>query len=107
MVRERCGCALLSEVRNDGLVLGCEGLDGVTRRTRIHCQPAPWQIDHQEMRFRFDLDPKGETAIVFAMECENEFPQRHAVSYSQAMRHAESETKALAYGLPREASSYT
>jgi glycogen debranching enzyme len=105
MIRERIGRMLPPEVRDDSLALACEGLDGVTRRTRIHCQPAPWQIDQQEMRFRFDLDPKGEMAIVFAMECENEFLQRRAVSYSQAMRHAESETKALVRGLPRVASS--
>src|SRR5213083_3357806 len=44
MNRERRGRRLQSQVRKDGLVLGCEGLDNRIRRTRIAFDPPPTRL---------------------------------------------------------------
>ena len=105
MTRERSGRMLPAEVTDDFLVLGCEGLDGVVRRTRIHCHPAPRQMVDEEMRFRFHLEPKVELSITFSIACEHDSGTRRMVGYSDAMKRAESETKALSRSLPHIASS--
>src|SRR5579859_1281501 len=72
MTRERDGRMLEPEVARDKLVLGCEGLDRITRRTRIRCEPVPTDISGEEMNFRFELKPKGELTISFEMTFEGE-----------------------------------
>jgi glycogen debranching enzyme len=44
MTRDRRGRLLDREIGEDYLVLGCEGLDGTIRRTRIRCEPHPEQV---------------------------------------------------------------
>ena len=105
MTRERDGRMLEPEVRRDTLVLSCEGLDRITRRTHIHCEPTPTDINGKEMDFRFDLKPKGELKICFEMTCEAETKPAKEYSYPQAARRAETEIKTLNRQLPQVASS--
>ncbi|HEV2697919.1 MAG TPA: amylo-alpha-1,6-glucosidase [Terriglobales bacterium] len=105
MSRERSGKLLPPEIGRDLIILGCDGLDGVQRRTRIKCHPAPEQVFEKEMRFRLELEPKAEATLSFSIECENESTRRADFSYSQAVRRAETEMKSLARSLPHIASS--
>jgi glycogen debranching enzyme len=105
MSRERSGRMLEPETNTDSIVLGCEGLDGIVRRTRIQCRPAPERILKQEMKFRLELEPKAETTLSFSIACENESTSRREFTYSQAVGRAETETKSLSRVLPHVASS--
>jgi glycogen debranching enzyme len=105
MTRERRGKMLEPETDAGCIVLGCEGLDGIVRRTRIHCRPAPEQVLEKEMRFHLDLEPKAETTLSFSIACENESTKRGEFSYTQAMSRAETEMKTLTRSLPHVTSS--
>jgi len=105
MSRERGGKMLEPEIREDCIVLGCEGLDGITRRTRIRCQPAPEQVLSTEMRFRLELEPKAETALTFSVTCENDGNESRELSYAQAVGRAETEMKSFSRSLPHITSS--
>src|SRR5581483_5119964 len=105
MSRERAGRMLEPEVSRDTLVLGCEGLDRITRRTRIRCEPVPTDISGEEMNFRFELKPKGELTISFEMTFEGETKPSKEYGYPQASRRAETEMKTLTRSLPQVASS--
>jgi glycogen debranching enzyme len=105
MTRERIGRVLEPEISRDTLVLGCEGLDRITRRTAIHSEPTPADINGGEMNFRFELRPKGELTISFKMTCEGETRPSKEYSYAQAVRRAETEMKMLTRTLPQVSSS--
>ncbi|MBV9180984.1 MAG: amylo-alpha-1,6-glucosidase [Acidobacteria bacterium] len=105
MTRERSGRRLEPEIGSDYVVLGCEGLDGVTRRTRIHCEPHPERVIDGEMNFHFELEPKQEMTFWLSVACENSQPARRDVSYPRAMGRAEAEMKALSRSRPRLVSS--
>ena len=105
MARERIGRLLDPQVSRDTLVLGCEGLDRITRRTSIHCEPTPTDLNGEEMNFRFELRPKGELTISFEMTCEGETKSARTHSYSQAVHRAETEMKMLTRTLPQVTSS--
>ena len=104
MARERRGRHLNEEIAHDSIVLGYEGLDNVTRKMRIACDPAPDQITGPEMRFELDLKPKEARRFHFRMECENGAAS-HNLSYPQARNRAFSEMKTSAETFPRIHSS--
>ena len=68
--RARRGRLLPAEVNADGVVLGYEGLDGVTRRTRITSVPAPDSVSAAGLRFQLDLAPKTPATIDVTVTCE-------------------------------------
>jgi glycogen debranching enzyme len=103
--RERTGRVLDPEAGPDCIVLGCEGLDGIVRRTRIQCEPDPEHVADHEMKFRLELQPKAEKTFSFSIACENESTGKHNFTYSQAMNRAELELKASSRALPHLASS--
>jgi glycogen debranching enzyme len=105
MTRERSGRMLDPETSADCIVLGSEGLDGVVRRTRIRCHPAPEQVLEQEMKFRLALEPKAEATLAFGIYCENELTAHREYTYAQAVGRAETEMKSLQRTLPHIASS--
>lgn len=105
MTRERTGRVLEPELGKDCMVLGCEGLDGVVRRTRIQCRPAPEDVLEHEMRFRLELQPKADMTLSFTIACENGATSPREFSYPQAARKAETEMKGLARALPHISSS--
>ena len=105
MSRERTGKMLEPEVTDNSITLACAGLDGITRRTRIDCEPAPMEIRNQEMKFRFDLQPKGELIFSLEIGCEDGGLATKDYSFAQAARKAETEMKTLTRGLPQLTSS--
>lgn len=104
MAREQRGKHLKEEKINGGIVLGYQGLDNVTRKMRISCDPAPDQITGAEMRFELDLKPKEARRFYLRMECANG-SAGHNLSYPQARNRAFSEMKASAETFPRIHSS--
>ena len=105
MRREKLGHTLTPETDTDGIVLGCEGLDGIVRRTSIQCRPAPEQVSDKEMRFRLELEPKAEATLTLRIACEKDSARHRDLSYAQAVGHAENEMKGLSRSLPHIASS--
>ncbi len=104
MHRPHKGRQLDPESGPDCIVLGYEGLDGVVRRTRIHCEPAPKSVAGQAMRFRVDLKPKDSRTFNIKMVCENG-TRAKSLPNAQAMRRANSEMMASAQSLPQIVSS--
>jgi glycogen debranching enzyme len=100
MHRPRTGRALNPENGPDCIVLAYEGLDGIVRRTRVHCQPAPRNISAQDMKFEVQLGPKQSQAFAITIACENGNRTR-SLPYTQAMRRANGETISSARSLPQ------
>ena len=105
MSRERSGKMLDPETSADCIMLGCEGLDGITRRTSICCKPDPELVLDKEMRFHLQLEPKADATLSFNIACEDESNSPHEFTYSQAVGRAETETKSLSRSLPHITSS--
>lgn len=105
MTREHKGRMLEVETSADCIVLGCEGIDGITRRTRIQCDPAPQRVSDHEMSFRLQLETKAEAILAFIIACENESTGKRDYSYSQAVGRAENEWNGLSRSLPHIVSS--
>jgi glycogen debranching enzyme len=84
--RKRWGRYLDPEIASDSVVLAYEGLDAITRRTRILFSPEPDQIDAGQAIFNLALPPGAEQTILMIASFENG-PQRAAspLSYDQAM----------------------
>ena len=104
MRRERKGRQLEPESGSDCIVLGYEGVDGVVRRTRIHCDPAPISIPGSEMKFRLDLDPKDEATFNLRLGFENG-KAAQSLAYPQAIRRASSEMLGYSQTFPQIVSS--
>jgi glycogen debranching enzyme len=69
--RERRGHKLEAVVKDDGLVLGYAGLDGVIRRTRLQCSPAPAEVLGSELRIVTRLSPKEGVTFDLTVSCES------------------------------------
>lgn len=102
--REHKGLQLNEETSQGCIVLAYEGLDAITRSTRIHCEPAPERIVGPIMKFEVELKPKQERRFHLSMECRAN-GSRRAVAYPQAMRRAYSEMNAAAQSFPQIHSS--
>ena len=104
MRRSKKGRILDPETGPDCLVLGYEGLDGVLRRTRIHCDPIPLKVSGQEIRLHFGLKPREtvEFRISFAFEhdCHVQIS-----GYRDAAQRATQELAARAQSFPHISSS--
>jgi glycogen debranching enzyme len=87
----------------DCVVLGYEGRDGVVRRTRIHCEPAPRHAGPNGMRFAVELKPKSAAIFNFRTSCENGKDRTRSAPYAQAIRRANVEMHASSF--PRLVSS--
>src|SRR5207248_11641950 len=93
--RERRGGRLDDEVQRDGIVLGYEGLDHITRRTRVQCRPAPRKISGSELYFEASLEPKESAAFHLAISTSaTPDPEVRSISHSSAMAAANAEIKA-------------
>jgi glycogen debranching enzyme len=69
--REHRGHRLEAVAKDDGLVLGYVGLDGVTRRTRLQCSPAPAEVLGSELRLDIKLPPQKEVMFDLTVSCES------------------------------------
>jgi len=102
--REHKGLQLDEETGQDCIVLAYQGLDGITRSTRIQCDPAPERIVGPMIKFEVDLKPKEARRFHLSMECKTNGARR-VVAYPQAMRRAFSEMHASAQSFPQIHSS--
>ena len=105
MQRKRRGRYLEPETGIDCVLLGYEGLDGITRRTRIHCTPSPIAVGPRKMSFSAELQPKEAVVFTFQTSCENGKDRSRSAAYLQAMRSANGEMKVAATSFPRVVSS--
>jgi glycogen debranching enzyme len=67
--REHRGQRLDDKIEGDSATLSYRGLDGVTRRTRIQCRPAPRTISPADLRLDVALAPKQEITFQIVISC--------------------------------------
>jgi glycogen debranching enzyme len=67
--RPKRGRLLETKITSERIELGYEGLDRVTRRTQIECQPQPRSIANGEMRFDVHLDGRSEHVFAINISC--------------------------------------
>ena len=68
--RERRGRVLEPRVEGRALFLAYDGLDGLQRRTRIDCIPAPETVEGTDVTFRLALAPQASETISCTISCE-------------------------------------
>jgi glycogen debranching enzyme len=68
-LRKQRGRLLTPAVAADQITLAYEGLDGVTRQTRIHFSLPPTEISPESAIFRFDLNPQQLKCIDARVSC--------------------------------------
>ena len=68
--RERRGRLLPPLVSEGCVVLGYEGLDGVSRRARLQFSPPPTHLTSTHARYNLALDPQQEAPIHLSISCE-------------------------------------
>jgi glycogen debranching enzyme len=68
--RARRGRRLEDVATERTLVFGYEGLDGVTRRTRIGFDPPPQSLSNRQARYHLTLGPRQSVTLVVAIACE-------------------------------------
>ena len=90
MKRERRGRKLPPQQEESSIALGYEGLDGVVRRTRIHCDPPPASFAGSELYFSVQLDPQKDLTIELTVACEIAGEQPKATSVDDALAQATS-----------------
>ncbi|MGH9528814.1 MAG: amylo-alpha-1,6-glucosidase [Terriglobales bacterium] len=104
MHRQNKGRHLENCVTTGAVMLAYEGLDGIVRKTQVHCDPAPMGISGTEMHFRVVLGPAEAAVLHLTISCDpNAVPER--VGYSSAMNHATEELRKLDGAVPEIQSS--
>ncbi len=70
MPRAQRGRRLPARLASDEVLCTYEGLDGVTRRTRLRFQPQPASLDEHEAAFEVEVEPGRERHIYCSIDCE-------------------------------------
>jgi glycogen debranching enzyme len=65
------------------------GLDGMVRRTRLECQPAPERMSGTELRLSVLLEGHSEQIFEITVSCQSETQRQRAMSYDAAVALAE------------------
>jgi glycogen debranching enzyme len=86
--RTRRGEVLPTVVERDKLVLGYQGLDGVTRRTQIQFAPQPHALTADEAQFELSLRPQEEETFFVTVAFQTGASGSNPVSYDQATTQA-------------------
>jgi glycogen debranching enzyme len=86
---QRAGRGRLLEpvVEDDGVTLGYQGLDGVTRRTRLAFNPRPTELVGDCANYHAILEPREERLYEISVACHNE-AQSRVWSYDRAQQGA-------------------
>jgi glycogen debranching enzyme len=87
--RARRGRVAEPLVGPDFAELAYVGLDGVVRRTRLECQPAPGMITGTELRLSAQLESHSEQIFEITISCQTETQRQQAMSYDAAVALAE------------------
>ncbi|MDN5849381.1 MAG: amylo-alpha-1,6-glucosidase [Nitrococcus sp.] len=70
------------------LVLGYQGLDGETRRTRILFSQPPDRQEDGRIYFHIQLPPKEEKSLYFTIACETNAKKAPVLAYKTALSHS-------------------
>jgi glycogen debranching enzyme len=89
--RPRRGRRLPDSSDNGALVLAYEGLDGVTRRTRVEAFPPPTETTGTTLRFEVSLQPNASASFAVTVSCEEGDDHRTPLSCDNAYEAAVSE----------------
>jgi glycogen debranching enzyme len=87
--RARRGRTVEPLVGPDFAELAYVGLDGVVRRTRVECQPAPDRVSETELRLGAQLESHSEQIFEITISCQTETQRQQAMSYDAAVALAE------------------
>jgi glycogen debranching enzyme len=82
--RPRRGHALPARVREDEVVLGYEGLDGVTRRARVQFVPPPDSLEESQAEYDVALAPGARHVVGVSLACELGGSRRQAMAWEPA-----------------------
>jgi glycogen debranching enzyme len=94
MQREKRGKLLSPVVEASTVVLEYDGLDGISRRTCLHADPAPAKADHRSFEFDGQLEARGKKTFTLTVVCQSDGrPRPHifdtAWSNAESAHHAE------------------
>lgn len=92
MTRERRGTRLPDQVSKNRISLEYQGLDGVSRRTLIHCSPEPESISSSHIGFEKQLKPNSTVSIQLIISFDS-LPQHVFLGFENAFKAAESESR--------------
>jgi glycogen debranching enzyme len=73
-------------IEGNSVVLGYQGLDGVTRRTRMEFSPAPTHLADHRAQFEISLEPKHETSLHVTAAFETDDSRPKIFTFDRAMR---------------------
>jgi glycogen debranching enzyme len=88
--RARVGRKLRTLVKENTIVISYEGLDGVTRSSRILCSPTPDAISASGLRFKTRIEPKAALLFFLTVVCERNGARTESLSYPTALQQASS-----------------
>jgi glycogen debranching enzyme len=86
--RARRGCVLPPQTDRQSLVLTYEGLDNVTRQTRIHCAPVPSRISASEICLDTVLAGDEEKSFLINITCETATRSKQLTAYATALERS-------------------
>jgi glycogen debranching enzyme len=93
--RSRRGRQEAPEEHPDGIVIVYRGLDGVLRRTRLRCRPAPAQVSAKDVRFPLVLGPGEQRELSFEVSCTEGSVEEPVPSFGDAAARRDAEQEAL------------
>ncbi|MFB3816403.1 MAG: glycogen debranching N-terminal domain-containing protein [Candidatus Methylomirabilales bacterium] len=85
MRRVRTGEYLGVEPSPGGAEIAYRGLDGVTRRLRVRCEPPPYELSESTARFRVQLKAQETTSFSLAFACLRDGAQPATVAPQAAL----------------------
>lgn len=89
--RERRGTRLPEEIDRSSVTLAYEGLDHVTRRTRIECSPLCCTVRASEICMPIHLEPQQETVFSLNIVCESDGSTPTLVNFDKGLLRVNNE----------------
>ena len=99
--RERKGHRISPVTGRETAVLGYEGLDGRTRRTRISFSPSPAELSDGLASFRVSLPPRGEAVLSVTIACESGPEAPRILGFDKALERATAKVEDRRHGSAR------
>jgi glycogen debranching enzyme len=84
--RARRGAYLPADIGRSGVTLSYEGLDRVSRRSRIECSLRPNKLSPSAISIPFELGPQEGVAFTLNIACENDGDGRALVGFDEGLR---------------------
>lgn len=103
--RSRRGTRDAPEIHPDGISITYHGLDGVRRRTRLRCHPAPARVSAREIRLALTLGSGQEHELSVEVSCSEGSSAPRESSYAHAASRRDREQEELQAGEARIHSS--